>query len=111
MRDDRPEYCCDCKERTGRTAHSKASKHHGENGPYCDDCYESNKPIDTQALLTEALDAMDISGQLDLPDFLEWIAARLVHTHGDHPHVDFVCSLRDRAKKCRAVLKKAGRVE
>lgn len=33
-----------------------------------------------------------------LPDFLIWIADRLVHVHGENANIDFVHSLRDRSK-------------
>lgn len=35
------------------------------------------------------------------PDFLEWIADRLVNQYGEHPDVDFVLSLRARAAEMR----------
>lgn len=40
-------------------------------------------------------------GPSDGPDFLEWIADRLVHVHGESPNVDYVLSLRDRAAAIR----------
>ena len=39
-----------------------------------------------------------------MPDFLEWIAARLVNVYGESENVDFVISLRERAAACRTVL-------
>jgi len=44
--------------------------------------------------------------QLNLPDFLDWIAARLIN-FGDEPNVDFVMTLRERAKLFRAAIAKA----
>lgn len=44
---------------------------------------------------------------LDLPDFLEWIAGRLVDVHGENPNVDFVLSLHKRASDFRAAIAKA----
>lgn len=38
------------------------------------------------------------------PDFLEWIADRLVHVYGESPNVDFVLSLRERADRARSAL-------
>ena len=38
------------------------------------------------------------------PDFLEWIADRLVNVYGESDNVDFVLSLRLRAKQHRAAL-------
>ena len=39
-----------------------------------------------------------------LPEFLEWIAARLVNEHGENPNVDYVQSLRERAARFRRLL-------
>lgn len=41
------------------------------------------------------------------PDFLEWIADRLVHIHGESPNVDFVLALRRKAARARAAIAKA----
>jgi hypothetical protein len=41
------------------------------------------------------------------PDFLDWIANRLVEVHGESPNVDFVIALRRRAAKARAAIAKA----
>ena len=49
-------------------------------------------------------EAITYGAQLDLPAMLEWTADRLVHVHGDSPNVDFVWTLRDRAKRLRAAL-------
>lgn len=40
------------------------------------------------------------------PDFLDWVASRLV-LHGDHPQADFIVCLRRRAEKARAAIAKA----
>jgi hypothetical protein len=56
---------------------------------------------------TDLLEAMTTGAQLNLPDFLEWIAARLVHVHGENPNVDYVQTLRNRAALCRAAIAKA----
>ena len=48
-----------------------------------------------------------MGAQLNTPDFLEWIADRLVHVHGENPNVDYVLTLRDRAKAGRAAIAKA----
>lgn len=39
------------------------------------------------------------------PDFLEWIADRIVNVYGESDNVDFVLSLRQRALLARAALK------
>lgn len=51
--------------------------------------------------------AATTGAQVNLPDFLEWIADRLVHVHGDSPNVDFVLTCRHRAQLLRASIVKA----
>lgn len=46
--------------------------------------------------------------QVNLPDFMEWIADRLEFVYGESPNVDFVRTCRDRAKKVRVALSAAG---
>jgi len=41
------------------------------------------------------------------PDFLEWIAARMVDVYGEDPNVDFVVALRRKAGVARAAIRKA----
>jgi hypothetical protein len=76
-------------------------------------------PLDTRlspearanALLLAAspdlLEALDPGGEVSGPDFLDWIADRLVNVHGENPNVDYVQSLRKRARKARAAIGKA----
>lgn len=52
------------------------------------------------------LHAVTHGAELNLPDFLEWIAARLVNVHGDDRNADFVLTLYDRAKVLRAAISK-----
>lgn len=40
----------------------------------------------------------------DLPGFLEWIADRLVYVHSENNNVDYVQTLRTRAKQLRAAI-------
>ena len=42
--------------------------------------------------------------QNNLPDFLDLIAGRLVHVHGENASVDYVVSLRDRAEAARVLM-------
>ena len=42
--------------------------------------------------------------QVNLPDFMDWIADRLEHVYKESPNVDFVRTCRDRAKNVRAAL-------
>lgn len=41
------------------------------------------------------------------PDFLDWIADRLVNRYGEDERVDFVLSLRERAAAGRVAIAKA----
>ena len=59
------------------------------------------------AAAPELLEALTTGAQMNLPDFLEWIAARLVKVHGEDPNVDYVQTLRHRAKLCREAIAKA----
>lgn len=51
-------------------------------------------------------DASTRGAQVNLPDFMDWIAARLIR-FGDSPNVDFVLTLRERANLLRAAIAKA----
>jgi hypothetical protein len=44
---------------------------------------------------------------LNLPEFLDWLADRLTNTYGESPEVDFVISLRERARLLRAAIARA----
>lgn len=51
--------------------------------------------------------AATTGAQVNLPDFLDWIADRFVHVYGESPDVDFVHTCRDRAKLLRVAIAKA----
>jgi hypothetical protein len=53
-----------------------------------------------------AIKALD-GPQTNLEDFLEWVADRLVYVHHERDCVDYVLSLRERAKTARS-LRQAG---
>lgn len=55
----------------------------------------------------ELLCCQTMGEQMNTPDFLDWIADRLVHVYGESPNVDFVVSLRQRAAAGRAAMAKA----
>lgn len=59
------------------------------------------------AAAPELLAAQTMGTELNTPDFLDWIAARLVNVYGESPNVDFVISLRSRAAAGRAAIAKA----
>jgi len=51
--------------------------------------------------------AQSMGSQINTPDFLDWMADRLVHVYGENPEVDFVKSLRERARIGRRAMNKA----
>lgn len=54
----------------------------------------------------ELLAVQAMGAGMDTPDFLDWMAARLVTVYGESPSVDFVVSLRARASAGRAAVAK-----
>lgn len=42
--------------------------------------------------------------EVDLPEFLEWIANRLVNVHKENPNVDYIHSCRNWASKIRKAM-------
>ena len=56
--------------------------------------------------LREAYRSMNPAGSPPGPDFLEWVADRLVHQYHEHKNVDFVLALRQKAQEQRAALVK-----
>jgi hypothetical protein len=59
------------------------------------------------AAAPDLLACQTMGAQLNTPDFLDWIADRLEHIHGENPNVDYIRSLRDRADAGRAAIAKA----
>lgn len=59
------------------------------------------------AAAPDLLEAQTMGSQLNTPDFLDWVADRLVHVYGESPLMDFVHTLRERAKAGRAAVAKA----
>lgn len=59
------------------------------------------------AAAPDLLEAQTMGVEVSTPDFLDWIASRLVNHYGESPNVDFVLSLRDRASAGRAAIAKA----
>lgn len=55
----------------------------------------------------DLLNAQTMGSDMNTPDFLDWIADRLVHVYGESPNVDFVLSLRLRAATGAAAIAKA----
>lgn len=53
------------------------------------------------------LAAIKMGTSTSTPDFLDWIADRLVNKYNESPYIDFVLSLRERAAALRAVITKA----
>lgn len=55
----------------------------------------------------DLLATQTMGASLNTPDFLEWVADRLVKVYGEPSNIDFVVSLRDRALAGRAAVAKA----
>jgi hypothetical protein len=59
------------------------------------------------AAAPDLLRSVTVGAEVNLPDFLEWLADRMVNVYGESPNVDFVLTCRDRAKGVRAAIAKA----
>lgn len=74
-------------------------------------CSEQVQQAEANARLIAAapdlLEAQTMGAEVNTPDFLDWIADRLINSYGVNPNVDFVHSLRERAKAGRAAIAKA----
>lgn len=68
---------------------------------------QAKKIEQLEAANAELLKAQTMGQSLNTPDFLDWVADRLVHKYGENPNVDFVLSLRERAAAGRAAVTKA----
>ena len=55
----------------------------------------------------DLLACQTMGAEVNTPDFLDWIADRLVNVYQERPEVDYVLSLRERAKAGRAAISKA----
>ena len=54
--------------------------------------------------LGECAEALEPHAAPPGPDFLDWIADRLVHVYHESEHIDFVWAIRRKAKKSRDAL-------
>jgi hypothetical protein len=59
------------------------------------------------AAAPDLLHAQTMGSSLNTPDFLDFVADRLVNVYGESPNVDFVLSLRSRAQAGRNAIAKA----
>jgi hypothetical protein len=59
------------------------------------------------AAAPDLLEVQLMGSSMNTPDFLDWIAERLVQHYHENPNVDFVLSLRARAASGRAAIAKA----
>jgi len=59
------------------------------------------------AAAPDLLKSQTMGSSLNTPDFLDWIADRLVGVYGEPECIDFVASLRERSKSGRAAIAKA----
>jgi hypothetical protein len=70
---------------------------------------DDEEALDNARLIAAAPDffhAATTGAQVNLPDLLDWVAARLIR-FGDSENMDFIHTLRDRAKLLRAAITKA----
>lgn len=58
------------------------------------------------AAAPELLDAWTMGVELNVPDFLDWMADRLEHVHGENRLYDYMHHLRNIAKTGRAAIAK-----
>lgn len=59
------------------------------------------------AAAPELLEAHEPNGNPSGPDFLDWLADRLVHVYGESTSQDFVQALKRKASKARAAIARA----
>lgn len=59
------------------------------------------------AAAPDLLHAQTMGSSINTPDFLDFVADRLVNVYGESPNVDFVLSLRSRAQAGRNAIAKA----
>lgn len=55
-------------------------------------------------LYAEINAACEMGAQVQLPELLTWIADRFEHVYGENPSVDFVLTIRERAKRLREAM-------
>lgn len=67
--------------------------------------YAANGKLVTAA--PELLDSLTMGQTMQTPEFLHWIADRLVYVHGERENLDFIRSLRERADAMRLAVDKA----
>jgi len=65
---------------------------------------EGRARIAAEARVKELEAALTMGASLNTPNFLDWIADRLVYVYGESPNIDFVLSLRERASAARRAL-------
>lgn len=65
---------------------------------------EARKHANLAAAAPELLEAQTMGEQLNTPEFLDWLADRLIHVYHESPNIDFVLSLRARAEAGRKAL-------
>jgi len=58
-------------------------------------------------IIDTLLEALTYGQTLNLPDMLDWVADRFVNVHGENSNLDFILSLRERARMSRAAINKA----
>ena len=59
------------------------------------------------AAAPDLLNCLTMGQTMQTPEFLDWIADRLVYVHGEHANCDFITSLRKRAIEMKNARNKA----
>lgn len=65
---------------------------------------EARQHANLAAAAPELLEALTMGAQLNTPEFLDWLADRLVNVYSENPNIDFVLSLRARAEAGRKAI-------
>jgi hypothetical protein len=73
----------------------------------CSDGYIPGQNKANAHLIAAAPDLLEAHQSDSGPDFLDWLADRIVEVYGESPNVDFVLTLKRKAAKARAAILKA----
>jgi hypothetical protein len=59
---------------------------------------------ETEYVKTKILSLLKQGAEVNLPDFLDWLAERMQYVYNESPNIDFIHTCRDRAKMCRKLI-------
>lgn len=57
-----------------------------------------------EVIISDFFRVINMGSNCSTPDMIDWVADRLVNIYGESPNVDFVLSLRNRAKALRNIV-------